>query len=183
MSPTDPKSIVNILKNLNMSKKLLILIEGESLFNDGTSYVMFSFLKYSIITSDLSVGYIITTSIQLTAGGILLGIVTGYLIGKIIKWVFNDSDVEITLNLISCYLTFYIAEFVLHVSGILAIVTHGLYISYFGKTSFSTNIKKSMKQVLSFVDIIVKKIIFVLSGAIISIKVHLHTIEPYYWGY
>ena len=55
------------------------------------------------ITSDLSVGYIITTSIQLTAGGILLGIVTGYLIGKIIKRVFNDSDVEITLNLISCY--------------------------------------------------------------------------------
>ena len=183
LSPTDPISIVNILKNLNMSKKLLILIEGESLFNDGTAYVMFSLLKYSIITSDLSTGYIITTSIQLTAGGILLGIVIGYLIGKIIKRVFNDSDVEITLNLISCYLTFYIAEFLLHVSGILAIVTHGLYISYIGKTSFSPNIKKSMKHVLSFVDFIVNNIIFVLSGAIISIKVNLYNIEPYYWGY
>ena len=62
LSPTDPISIVNILKNLNMSKKLLILIEGESLFNDGTSYVIFSLLKYSIITNDLSIGYIITNS-------------------------------------------------------------------------------------------------------------------------
>ena len=59
----------------------------------------------------------------------------------IIKRIYNDNIVELSLSIVSCYITFYISEHLLHLSGILSIVSHGLYISYTGRTGTTPNLR------------------------------------------
>ena len=170
LSATDPIAVINILKDLGVSKKLLILIEGESLLNDGTSYTLFVLLKYGV-KNTITFPYVLETFSQLTFGGIVFGITMGFIFNAIIKRIYDDHIVEISLSIISCYITFYISEHLLHLSGILSIVSHGLYISYTGRTSTTPNLRITLEHLWEFLSHIINNIIFVLAGVIIFLNV------------
>jgi len=182
LSATDPIAVVNILKSLGVSKKLLILIEGESLFNDGTAYTVFILLKYGI-KHTITASYIVGTFSQLTFGGILFGLFMGFLFNTIIKKIYDDSAVELSLSIISCYVTFYISENLLHLSGILSIVSHGLYISSTGKTGTTPNLRITLEHLWEFLSSIINNIIFVLAGVIILLNVSYDNIKAIDIGY
>ena len=182
LSATDPIAVINILRDLGVSKKLLILIEGESLFNDGTAYTVFILLKYGV-KHTITASYIVSTFSQLTFGGILFGLFMGFLFNTIIKRIYDDNSIELSLSIISCYVTFYISENLLHLSGILSIVSHGLYISYTGRTGTTPNLRITLEHLWEFLSSIINNIIFVLAGVIILLNVSYDNIKAVDIGY
>ena len=178
LSATDPIAVINILKTLGVSHKLLILIEGESLLNDGTAYCLFVILEHAI-EGHLTFEFVVGKFCLLTFGGLAVGLFLGFIFNEIIKRIFNNEDVELSLSIISCYITFYISEKLLGCSGILSIVAHGLYISYTRQTGFSPNLTKTLEHIWSFLSSVINNIIFVLAGLIIFLEVSYENISGY----
>ena len=182
LSATDPIAVINILQNLGVSKKLLILIEGESLLNDGTAYTLFVLLKYGV-NNTITFPYIVETFSQLTFGGIVFGIFMGFLFNNIIKRIYDNNIVELSFSIVSCYITFYISEHLLHLSGILSIVSHGLYISYTGRTGTTPSLRTTLEHLWEFLSYVINNIIFVLAGVIIFLNVSYDNIHGSDIGY
>ena len=170
LSATDPIAVISILKTLGVSHKLLVLIEGESLLNDGTAYCLFVILEHAI-ESSLTFKFVVGKFCLLTFGGLVVGLFLGFLFNEIIKRIFNDEDIELSLSIISCYVTFYISEKLFGCSGILSIVAQGLYISYTRQTGFSPDLIQTLEHIWSFLSSIINNIIFVLAGLIIFLEV------------
>lgn len=167
LSATDPVAVTTILEDLHISEKIRILIEGESLFNDGTVYVIFSIL---MTYRENSTSLIVAKSFYIPIGSVLVGIIMGLLLFFILIQIYNDAVVEISLTLIFCYATFYLSDHVLKLSGILSVVILGLFISWGGKTAISHNIKDSMTHVWDVMDFTTNNLIFILTG-LIGVKI------------
>eukprot|EP00928_Gymnodinium_smaydae_P063811 TRINITY_DN4729_c0_g1_i1.p1 TRINITY_DN4729_c0_g1~~TRINITY_DN4729_c0_g1_i1.p1 ORF type:complete len:1536 (-),score=287.92 TRINITY_DN4729_c0_g1_i1:253-4395(-) len=135
LSATDPVAVVSALHHLGAPKKISTLIEGESLLNDGSAVVFF-FVFLDMATplapdSDkqcpgASFGCIISFFCSLSLGGLLLGLVTGYVMGLWLRRVrlLRSPHTEVVIILATVYGTFVVAE-ALHVSGVLAVVGLG----------------------------------------------------------
>jgi len=169
VSATDPVAVVSILKELGASKKLGALIEGESLLNDGTAIVIFMVILGSItgLGSDVSP---ILVFFKVALGGILVGGVIGWIIIKWIKRVFNDMLVEISAIVGAAYLTFFIAENFLGVSGVLALVTFGLIMSSVGRTRISPEVQHFLHKFWELTAFLANVLIFLIVGVVITVR-------------
>lgn len=172
ISATDPVAVVSLLKELGAGKKLSTLIEGESLLNDGTAIVLF-LLFSTIITSSTgaSVGGATLSFLKVALGGVLLGGVVGYLSLSWIKKVFNDPMIEISVVVAAAYLTFFVAESFLHVSGVLGLVTFGLVMAGSGKTRVSPEVEHFLHEFWELASFIANTLIFIMVGVVIAERV------------
>lgn len=173
ISATDPVAVVALLKELGASKKLGTLIEGESLLNDGTAIVIFMvFFGALTITGDAQASSGLVDGLLqfgiVSFGGIGVGLVIGWIMLKWIKKVFNDAMVEITAVVAAAYVTFYIAEHFLHVSGVLALVALGLMIGGAGRASISPQVEHFMHEFWELAGYIANCIIFLIVGLVIA---------------
>lgn len=174
ISATDPVAVVALLKELGAPKQLSTLIEGESLLNDGTAMVAFYILLNIVEGESPSFMGMLVKFCRLSGGGPLLGIITGIITTFFIHLIHNNFVLEINLTIVSCYIMFYIAEFTdLAVSGILALVALGLYMSYTGKTYISTSSSHALHHVWGYIGFCAETIIFILSGVIIGSRIFL----------
>ena len=149
LSATDPVAVVSILTELKISEKLITIIEGESLLNDGISIVIFNIILDMILKSP-SINNIIIDSVRLSMGGILLGGILTIVKIYWLKHIFNDTISEINLTIAFCYGIYYLSENnPFHTSGILALVTSGLLMSKYGKTRISTQSQQSLHDIWS----------------------------------
>mmetsp|Transcript_42079 Transcript_42079/g.127635 ORF Transcript_42079/g.127635 Transcript_42079/m.127635 type:complete len:354 (+) Transcript_42079:213-1274(+) len=147
LSATDPVAVVSLLKELGCKASLSTVIEGESLLNDGTALVMFTILV-KIIEGDDSDGWgdYIWTFVKMSFGGAMFGTAFAVVIVKWLGTIFNDAMSEITITLSAAYLCFFIAEYFLHISGVLAVVCLGLYFGHYGKTSVSPEVAHFLEE-------------------------------------
>lgn len=171
ISATDPVAVVALLKELGASRRLATLIEGESLLNDGTAMVVFQVLL-SIVKGEentpVSVGVFFC---RLSLGGPLIGIVCGIIVSFWLSRIVNNPILEVNLTVFSAYMLFYIAESELKVSGILAMVAFGLWMTRSGKTRISSASEHAVHYVWSYIGFIAETVIFLLTGVIVAIKV------------
>jgi NhaP-type Na+/H+ or K+/H+ antiporter len=167
ISATDPVAVVALLKELGASKKLGTLIEGESLLNDGTAIVLFMvfFLGISGEATDTN-GFL--EFLRVALGGLAVGVVIGLIVLRWIKGVFNDAMVEISVVVAAAYITFYVAEHFLHVSGVLALVALGLLIGGFGRSSISPQVEHFMHEFWELAGFIANCLIFLIVGIVIA---------------
>ncbi|MCS6808051.1 MAG: cation:proton antiporter [Bacteroidota bacterium] len=172
ISATDPVAVVALLRELGASKKLSTLIDGESLLNDGVAIVIFTvFLEYVRIGAsldDLNVVILSQSFLKTALGGTLIGLVIA---GCTIAWVrrvFNDALVEITVLVIAAYLTFYIAEHFLHVSGILGLLALGLVMSGVGRSRISPQVEHFLHNFWEMAAYLANTLIFVIVGVLIA---------------
>jgi len=109
---TDPVAVVALLGELGAPESLGTLIEGESLFNDGSAFVAFLVVIDAIKTQSLTGEDVVIAFCRLALGGALLGIVVGKVATAIIKVNYNvgDQTVEMALLLVTPYLVFYLCE-------------------------------------------------------------------------
>ena len=110
VSATDPVAVVSLLRDLGASKRLATLIEGESLLNDGSAFVIFTIAMAFVKGEDPTGAQVVAQFCQLTFGGVLLGILFGIAAVWWLRFVFNDERLEIVITLISCYLCFHVCE-------------------------------------------------------------------------
>ncbi|RWX56073.1 cation:proton antiporter [Photobacterium chitinilyticum] len=168
VSATDPVAIVAIFKNLGAPKRLTILVEGESLFNDATAIVLFTILV-TILLGNTEAGIISAAGnfLEVFFGGILVGLFASWLVASLIGRLRNLPLVEITLTICLAYLSFLLAEHYLHVSGVMAVVTAGLVINSFGRTQISPHTWHTLTETWEELVFWANSLIFFLVGLIV----------------
>ncbi len=173
ISATDPVAVVAILRELGVSKRLGVLIEGESLLNDGSAIVVFTVLLGMLTDphAGFSVGASLVQFARVVAGGIAVGLVLALVLSKWIEKLFNDPLSEITLTLVLAYAAMIIAEGFLHVSGVMAVVVAGLWMGGVGKTQISPEVSHFLHRFWETLGYIANTLIFFLVGLVIATQI------------
>ena len=171
ISATDPVAVVALFKELGAPKRLMVLVEGESLFNDATAIVLFNVLLLLAAggaAATLSVPAAVIEFLRVFTGGIAVGAVLAFTFAQILSFVRDDELVEITLTTIVAYMSFIVAEHYLHVSGVMATATAGMILGGWGRTKISPKVGHFMHSFWEYLSFIANSLIFLLVGLALS---------------
>lgn len=124
VSATDPVAVVALFRRLGVPKRMQVLLEGESLLNDGTAIVMFNLVLAVILTGQFDLLQSVADFLRVAGGGLLVGGLVGALVSSILVRI-DDYLLETALTVVLAYGAYLMAE-QLHVSGVLAVVAAGL---------------------------------------------------------
>ena len=128
VSPTDPTAATAIARRLGLPRRLVALIEGESLVNDGTALVAYKFAVAAVLTGSFSLAAASGRFVLNIVGGIVVGLAVGFVIREVRRRL-DNPPVEITISILSGYFAYLPAE-AIGVSGVLAAVTVGIYMGW-----------------------------------------------------
>jgi NhaP-type Na+/H+ or K+/H+ antiporter/CRP-like cAMP-binding protein len=167
ISATDPVAVVALLKDLGASKKLGTLIEGESLLNDGTAIVIFM-VFFTSVTGATADNHPVVEFGRVAFGGTLLGLVIAGVIIAWVKRVFNDALVEISVIVAAAFVTFFIAEYFMHVSGVLGLVALGLAMASVGRTRISPEVGHFLHEFWELAAFMANVLIFLIVGVVVA---------------
>jgi len=131
LAATDPIAVVSLLRRLHAPKGLAAILEGESLFNDGTGVAVFTAVLATILSGAPSVGDASLRFVEITIGGIVIGLGIGFLGLALLRFA-QDAPLEILATLVIAYGS-YLAADILHVSGIVAVVVAGIVVARYGE--------------------------------------------------
>jgi CPA1 family monovalent cation:H+ antiporter len=171
ISATDPISVLAIFKGLRMDKRLSIIIECESVLNDGTAVVLFQILLAAVVAGGLSPAKGIAHFLWAVVGGAVLGSVLGYAASKITQTI-DDPQVEITLTTIAAYGSYLLANH-LYLSGVIATAAAGLMVGNFGaKKGMSTRTRTALESFWEYIAFVMNSLVFLLIG----LEVHINAL-------
>ncbi len=164
ISPTDPIAVMGIMKTAGAPKNLELVIAGESLFNDGVGVVFFSLLLGFLASGAVpSAGQGLLLLMREAGGGLLFGLVLGYVTFRLLRSV-DNYEVEVMLTLAAVTGGYALASR-LHVSGPLAMVVVGLIVGNGGrKLAMSDTTRHYVDLFWELVDEILNAVLFVLIG-------------------
>jgi Na+/H+ antiporter len=129
VSPPDAVSASTVMRQVNAPKRLVSIAEGESLLNDASSLIVFRFALAAIITGQFNFGEASISFLLVVLMGIAIGIAVGFVFYAIHRWLPVTPAIEIVLTLVTPYCMYYFAEY-FHFSGVLAVVSGGLLLSF-----------------------------------------------------
>jgi CPA1 family monovalent cation:H+ antiporter len=162
VSPTDPVAATAIMRRLGAPRQIVDLVESESLVNDAAALVTYRVALTAAVAGTFSLLDAGGEFLLAAVGGVALGLVVGYVIGEIRRRL-DDPLTEITLSLVTGYLAFLPAEH-LHVSGVLAVVTAGLYMGWRAPDLMSPATRLEGFAVWDVVTFLLNATLFVLIG-------------------
>jgi monovalent cation/hydrogen antiporter len=128
VAPTDPAAATAIMRRVGAPRRMVNLLEGESMFNDATALVTLKVAVAAAVGDSVSAGHTIVAFFGDAAGGIAIGLVVGFVIAEVRKRV-SDINTELTISLFSGYGAFIPAD-QLGLSGVLAVVACGVYLGF-----------------------------------------------------
>ena len=129
LTPTDPVSVVSILKQASKDPKIADVVEGESMVNDGTSIVLFTvFAGMYFSDKTFSISSFIYDFALVSIGGIAIGAIFSWIVCRAISFT-HQRQYQVMLSIVLAYGSFYVAEN-LGVSGVLSVVAAGIMLSY-----------------------------------------------------
>ncbi|MCK5898654.1 MAG: cation:proton antiporter [Methylococcales bacterium] len=180
ISATDPVAVVAIFKELGVSKRLMVLVEGESLLNDATAIVLFNIVLSFVATGEMLSEDIlpaITQFLTVFFGGILVGVVVGFSLSELMVRLYkNDEGVPIILSMIMAYFSFIIAEHYFHVSGVMAVLTAAICLNTTSFIRLSHQTTHMVRHSWEVVVLICNSLLFILIGMSVDFDSLLH-----YW--
>lgn len=165
LAATDPVSVSALLKELGAPPRLKALVEGESMFNDGTAVVAFGLmLGIAQGTESFNLQQLLVNFVTVVGVGILVGVVLGFGISYLTQR-FDLPLVEQSLTLLTAYSAYLIAE-KLGGSGVIATVATGLILGNFGsRIGMSPRTRVAVSEFWEFVAFFANSILFLLIGA------------------
>ncbi|MER2269127.1 Na+/H+ antiporter [Methylobacterium oxalidis] len=162
VAPPDAVAAASVLRDFRIPKRLVVILEGESLLNDASSLVLYRFAVAATLVGEVSLAQASLSFLFAAAAGTLIG----YVVGRIAMWVFarlEDTLLDILVSFLAGFAAYLAAEQV-HASGVLAAVTCGLVLGQHQHAAFTARTRLEMSAVWGFVEFVLTALVFVLIG-------------------
>jgi Na+/H+ antiporter len=162
LGPTDPVSAGAVIRRLGAPGRIVTILEGESLVNDGTALTAYTIALGAVGTMGVALGSAALKFVGVALGGIAIGLVAGWLFGRL-RRLADEPSIDVTLSLLTPYAAYIPAERV-HVSGVLAAVAAGLWI---GTQSLGLSGPESRLRTMTFwesLNFLLNSLLFLLIG-------------------
>jgi Na+:H+ antiporter len=172
ISATDPVAVISIAKDMAVPKRLTLLLEGESLFNDGTAVVLFQILLAGAVTGTFSLASGAAHFVISVMGGVVIGFVLGYIASKVTARI-DDPQIEITLTTIVAYSSYLVAHH-FQASGVIATVVAGLMVGNLGTQGMSPRTRVALWSFWEYASFVINSILFLLVGLEVRVADLLH---------
>ncbi len=167
ISATDPIAVVAIFKSLRAPKRLSLIAEGESMFNDATAVIAFRALLAIAVGAvgfeSSSLAITLGNFIYVFIGSLVVGACAGYLSSKIIKKIDNDHIIETTITVALALSVFIITEHFLHMSGVIATVMAGIILGNYGRTAISRGVVEFIDNLWEYIAFLGISLVFFFS--------------------
>jgi monovalent cation:H+ antiporter, CPA1 family len=163
IAATDPIAVVALFKSLGAPRRLTLLVEGESLVNDGTSIVLFGIVYSAVGGGGISLAAGLLEFVEVVGCGLAIGAAVGFTISHVIERI-DDPMLEITLTTIAAYGSFVAAE-EFHFSGVIATVTAGMLCGNYGAPrGMSPATRMAVESFWAYLAFALNSLIFLLIG-------------------
>jgi CPA1 family monovalent cation:H+ antiporter len=162
VSPTDPVAATAIMRRLGAPRRIVNLIEGESLVNDATALVAYRVAVAAAVGGSFSALDAGLEFLGAAAGGIAIGLAVGFVVGEIRRRL-DDTPTELTISLLTAYAAFIPAD-ELGLSGVLASVTTGLYLGWRAPEIASPQTRLQGFAVWEILTFLLNATLFILIG-------------------
>src|SRR6266436_662072 len=162
ISPPDAVAALAVTQTLRVPRKIIVILEGESLVNDATAFISFRFAVAAVLTGAFSLGQASLQFLFVAAGGIGVGLAVGWLATQLQKRL-DDPPVQTMFSLLTPYVAYFSGER-LHVSGILAVVIAGIYYGWRAPRILSGRMRLQARPVWGMVTFVLNGVLFVLTG-------------------
>lgn len=177
VAATDPIAVVGLFKTLGAPKRLAVLVEGESLLNDGTAVVVFTLVVGVAMGQPFSLGGAVLDFIRIVGMGVVVGFAVGYTASAVIHRV-DDPMIEITLTTIAAYGSFVAAEH-FHFSGVIATVTAGMLCgNHAARTGMSPSTRVAVHTFWEYLAFALNSLVFLLIGFQVKVDALLAAWQP-----
>ncbi|CAN5676067.1 Na+/H+ antiporter [soil metagenome] len=163
VSPSDAVAATAVMKTLTVPRRIMTILEGESLVNDATALVLFQLALATIGTGAFSLSDSLLHFLVLAGGGVVVGLAVGYVSYWLHKHGRLEPALETVLTFVTAYSAYLAAE-KLHLSGVLSVVTAGLLIGHKQSRVHSPVVRMQAVAVWDFVIVLLNGLIFILIG-------------------
>ncbi len=181
ISATDPVAVLALFKEFGVPRRLSLIFEGESLFNDGTSLALFLIVLEVAVAGFTGFGSILGGLFMFTTmvlGGVAFGLFMGFIFSKIIGKVKDNEHIEITLTMLVAHLTFILSELISHhlvlfgqeikFSSIIATVMASMVIGNYGRFKISPRVEEYMEKFWGYFAFVANSLVFILMGLLFA---------------
>ncbi|NDG54773.1 MAG: sodium:proton antiporter [Betaproteobacteria bacterium] len=179
ISATDPVAVVALFKEVGAPKRLNLLVEGESLFNDGTAIVAFTallgLLSVSTVTSE-HIGQALVRFLLVFFGGVAIGGVIALLLSPVVHFCRNGTA-QIGLTIVGAYVSFIVADHFLHLSGVMSTVALGLFMGTRARLEFNREALHGMGHMWEFMALAANTVVFIAVGLTVDTQLLLKSVE------
>jgi CPA1 family monovalent cation:H+ antiporter len=180
IAATDPVAVVALFRTLGVPKRLAVLIEGESLLNDGTAIVVFNLMLVVALTGHFNLLTSIGSFVSIALGGIAVGLVLGWLFSLMIARI-DDYLIETTLTTVLAFGSYLVAE-QMHFSGVLAVVAAGLVNGNIGPQGMSPTTRIVLFNFWEYIAFLANSLVFLLIGLQVNIPELLSNWQTILWA-
>jgi CPA1 family monovalent cation:H+ antiporter len=163
ISPPDAVAATSVLQNLKIPKRLVTILEGESLVNDASSLIIFRFALVAVFTGEFTLWKAGLDFFLVAGMGIVIGLAIANVVYAIHRWLPTTASIDTALTLVTPYLMYITAEH-FHYSGVLAVVTGGLFLSYRSHDMFSYSSRLQSQSVWNILIFLLNGVVFIMIG-------------------
>ncbi|TDQ11084.1 Na+/H+ antiporter [Pedobacter metabolipauper] len=176
ISPPDAVAATSVLKGVKMPRRGLTMLEGESLVNDAASLTVFRFAIAAILTGQFVFQKAATDFLILAVMGVVVGLVIAHILYFVLKHWAKSSSITTPITLIAPYLMYIVAE-EFHWSGVLAVVSGGLFLSFRSNDFLNYHTRLQTKEVWATLGFLLNGFVFILIG--LELPVIINGLEEY----
>lgn len=180
ISATDPVAVLSLFKEFGAPKRLTMIFEGESLFNDGTAVALFM-VVLAVATSGFEGVTTVLDGTLLFGGMLLFGIVFGLMVAGafsgLLRLVKSNEFVSVTILIVSAHVTFILAELIndegllglpIHVSPIIAATVSSLFLGNYSRHILSAKTDQYLGKFVEHTAFIANSLVFILAGMLFA---------------
>lgn len=169
LSATDPAAVLGLLKQAGISEKLILLMDGESLFNDALAIMLFGLLSGLLLMPDQTLTAIAAVQqfCKIFFGGALMGLVILAVLGGL-YWLIKDNFSRMVFMLCAAYGGYFVAEALMHVSGVMAVLVAGLGFGELVRRKTDKGEAEQLSTLWEFGGELANAMIFVLLGITVT---------------
>jgi CPA1 family monovalent cation:H+ antiporter len=171
IAATDPVAVIALFRALGAPKRLAVMVEGESLFNDGTAIVVFSIMVAAASGASngaFNLGGAVVSFLEVSIGGLAIGAALGWLASLVISRV-DDYLIETTITTVLAFGSYLLAE-TFHVSGVLGVVAAGIVCGNIGPRGMSPTTRIVLFNFWEYLAFVANSLVFLLIGLSVNIS-------------